>query len=74
MKTSLSSNFHADLDKNNILIRCNPSVMRDFLKIKIKLFRRKRFLDGRCTYKNTGSNKKTKETSCFTQFYLLIVY
>ena len=54
--TSLSRDIHSDREKNNIAqSMCKTGVNNGFT-IKIKLFRYKRFKDGRCAYKNTESS------------------
>ena len=63
--TSLSRDIYSDRLKNNIIIKFSLcSYVQKIHKytcynvrtVKINLFKSKRFKDGRCTYKNTGSS------------------
>ena len=56
--TSLSRDIDSDRPKNDIIIKfslCNTCVIMGFT-VKINLFKKKTFKDGRCPYENTGSS------------------
>ena len=62
--TSLSRDIYSDRLKNNIISlvyavyvqKIHKYTCYNVLTVKINLFKSKRFKDGRCTYKNTGSS------------------
>ena len=56
--TSLSRDIHSDRPKSNIIIKLRLCVIHvlSIFKIKINLFRYKRFKNRRCTCKNTRSS------------------
>ena len=58
----LSRDIYSDRTKNNITIKLSLCVTRALIFFTIKI----NFQDGRCTYKNTGSNHLTPPTLSYS--------